>query len=380
MSGKWSTSVNIEKVKRGGVSGLINHHARDVDEKNLRHGNAQIDPSRTSQNESFIFDENGKLIESKSTQEWTERFESRLSAARSFRTNKRTGKKTPVEFRKDAVMMGAVVLQLDPDFTGEVVNMTTEKREEVRSLMLGSMLQTLVKKVGHENIVGASIHWDETHPHLHVLFTPVDDENRLRWKSFIDGKQDLSKLHDEFRNDLRAAGYDATFERIDGGKKGVDITQFKREKERQSKLKRRETEIEKLAGNVARRSKEVARGNEELQRRVSSVNEQIQDRVSELGDREKKVAAAEAELRERQLSAERVLRRVRELRNETDSYHKQMAQTVQQMRSDATLHAKNEKRRQAAEAQRQKLKQSFLDAGLAWDENSSTSGDFGLDF
>ena len=63
------------------------------------------------------------------------------------------------------------------------------------------------RKFGEENIVSFYVHLDERTPHIHCTVIPVNDQNRISWKSVFgdsksDGEKILTRLHDELEEDV----------------------------------------------------------------------------------------------------------------------------------------------------------------------------------
>ena len=56
----------------------------------------------------------------------------------------------------------------------------------------------LIGRVGRENIVSAVVHMDEKTPHLHLVFVPLTEDNRLCAKEIIGNRANLSKWQDDF--------------------------------------------------------------------------------------------------------------------------------------------------------------------------------------
>ncbi len=56
----------------------------------------------------------------------------------------------------------------------------------------------LIRRVGKENIVSAVVHMDEKTPHLHLVFVPLTEDNRLCAKEIIGNRANLSKWQDDF--------------------------------------------------------------------------------------------------------------------------------------------------------------------------------------
>jgi hypothetical protein len=53
-------------------------------------------------------------------------------------------------------------------------------------------------KVKHENIISAVVHRDEETPHMHLVFVPITDDDRLSAKDIIGGPAGCRKWQDEF--------------------------------------------------------------------------------------------------------------------------------------------------------------------------------------
>ena len=56
----------------------------------------------------------------------------------------------------------------------------------------------LINRVGKENIVSAVVHMDEKTPHLHLVFVPLTEDNRLCAKEIIGNRANLTKWQDDF--------------------------------------------------------------------------------------------------------------------------------------------------------------------------------------
>ena len=56
----------------------------------------------------------------------------------------------------------------------------------------------IVERVGKENIVSAVVHMDEKTPHLHLVFVPLTEDNRLCAKEIIGNRATLTKWQDDF--------------------------------------------------------------------------------------------------------------------------------------------------------------------------------------
>ena len=68
----------------------------------------------------------------------------------------------PVAVRKDATVCLEVILQLDPEYTGKVVDMTAEQKADVRE-KLHAMVREVQRVTGADNTVAVAEHWDRAH-------------------------------------------------------------------------------------------------------------------------------------------------------------------------------------------------------------------------
>ena len=93
--------------------------------------------------------------------------------------------------RKDAVVATEFLFTSDKDFFDKLT------KEETSSFFEKS-LEFLKNEFGEQNIISATVHLDETTPHLHSLIVPITDDGRLSMKNFLDGKKDLCKFQDRY--------------------------------------------------------------------------------------------------------------------------------------------------------------------------------------
>lgn len=95
---------------------------------------------------------------------------------------------------------------------------------------------------GKENVVSAKIHFDETAPHMHLHFVPINLENgKLQARSVMTPKK-ISKVHTEAPKYLKTYGFDIERGKGVTGKNNIkDIHKFK-----EIKIKELENEIDRL--------------------------------------------------------------------------------------------------------------------------------------
>ena len=91
----------------------------------------------------------------------------------------------PLKRRKDAVLMVEYMMTASPEWFKEA----TEKDQKD---FFNLSYNWLCDKYGRENVIVATIHNDETTPHMSAFVTPVTKDGRLSAKEFIGNKKKMS--------------------------------------------------------------------------------------------------------------------------------------------------------------------------------------------
>lgn len=106
----------------------------------------------------------------------------------------------PSKVRKNAVLGVEYMMTASPEWW------QTATAEQKRSFFAQSV-DWLKHKYGEEHIITATIHADETTPHLTAVVIPIDERGRLNARSFIGGTKDaLSRDQDSFADAVRHLG------------------------------------------------------------------------------------------------------------------------------------------------------------------------------
>ncbi|GAB3754380.1 hypothetical protein GCM10027591_03220 [Zhihengliuella somnathii] len=215
----WTVTFDAShKIKRSGAhaTNFARHIARDADQRagfSFAQRNANIDQSRTAMNYTFVNDGRGGFRKPTVTEETvverggirtknrppsaelTDYLASRLATVKA-------------KIRSDAVAMRPLILQLDPKWFEEH---NPDWREEglnpEAAKYINAQMNWAAGEFGHDNLVGGSIHLDETNPQLQLIVTPVTDDGRLSQKDFFKGPGDLKRQRKELCDALEAAGY-----------------------------------------------------------------------------------------------------------------------------------------------------------------------------
>lgn len=159
----------MEKYKRQEVSPVEEENERD---ETYQASNPQIDSSRTHLNYHVIYPMKSYL----------EIINGRLSELELKR-----------KIRSDAILMNSFIVTSDGEFFKGLH--PWEQQEFFRDCA-----EFFSDKYGEENIISAVVHMDETTPHMHLNFIPVN-EGRLSSKSLFD-RQKLAQLQTELHESV----------------------------------------------------------------------------------------------------------------------------------------------------------------------------------
>lgn len=177
-------SLNFRKHKHG-TMGLKRHNERIPGQ---RHSNKKIKPERTKDN---IFLKGDRELS------YNERINKIIK--KNVKSNKRV--------RHDAIRLVTAVVQF-----GGVEARKSSEEDKVK--MLKSTYELLKTQFGEENIVSATIHVDETNPHLHFDFVPVHD-GCLSAKKTLGERKGMFSIQDKFLEDMQNIYPEMDFQRKD---------------------------------------------------------------------------------------------------------------------------------------------------------------------
>lgn len=331
---QWSTSFRVQgrtrngvdrkqgrgRDKRAALGPMLDHALRSLDELNgapTVHSNPQIDSARTADNVVRISDGAGGFREAVAGDQISDvmqAIEDRVALARHTRTTK-DGKTVPVAVREDASLALEVVLQLDPEYTGRVVDMTDEQKADARE-KLDAMVEVLQKKAGAENVVAIAEHWDEENVHYHVFLVPLEDEKLVGSKIIGRSKQEYSAVHDQMRTALRHEGYDATFDRVDPGRGHEDVKTYKARRDREKKAAGQFREASSAEARVDQKLLDLQEQQAallEAQRELDEDRERVERKAARVDKQERQLGDSWGELRSKEARLDRQESRVHEL-------------------------------------------------------------------
>lgn len=172
--------VRVQKMTSGGVKGIEIHDLREKDHSNT---NPDIDYERTPLNYDLCPEQN---------QNFQQAVKQRIAELN-----------LPKAVRKDAIVLGQVLVTSDSDFfNGLMIKQQESRADATHSAYASGMpfspsyipsamehdytreffekaYEYLADRYGRENIISAVVHMDEGNPHMHFNFVPVTEDGRL---------------------------------------------------------------------------------------------------------------------------------------------------------------------------------------------------------
>lgn len=256
MSG-WSTTYRWGGYMRGDVRGIVNH---DLRTPGVQQSNAMVDPARTKFNVVQVTDGRGGLRDLRPGEHGVstvmDHLDTIIAGAKKntrqhkvMKRNTTTGKNEWTGAVVDE--RGRPVWVVDDD--GEPVvddeghkvplirtcaDMSVDELEDA-SRLLDVMVEEVKEQHPTCEMLFVTKHFDETHPHMQMGFVPMTQDGRIHQKSVMgaasqaEAQKRYSDKHDRMRTVLIGHGYDATFERVDDGKRHIGLAEHKREKDRE---------------------------------------------------------------------------------------------------------------------------------------------------
>lgn len=110
----------------------------------------------------------------------------------------------PDKVRKNGVRVVEYLITGSPDWLGWGTD--AEKK------FFDSAKKWLVEKHGFENVVGLSIHRDETTPHLVAYVVPIDENGKLNARGIFGGKGKMSAMQSSFADQVKELGLERGIE------------------------------------------------------------------------------------------------------------------------------------------------------------------------
>ena len=235
-------SFNMEKRKTV-TNGLARHNER---QPGMKHTNSNIKNDRTKDN----------IILVTSDLSYPKRIEKIIDEQH---TSKR-------KVRHDAVRLITTTVELGGDIRDK------SEKEQV-DFLLGTY-EYLKDTYGEKNIVHASIHVDETCPHLHFDFVPIKDGS-LNARSVVGNKKDMKTTQNKLLKTMQEKYPQHDFKRKNSTIKGVDRRIWQSIQDQKKKV---EAEIDEQISNFKRNAKIKLSEIDEHEKRVTTLENDLKQR------------------------------------------------------------------------------------------------------
>lgn len=195
------TSTKTHKTGFGGISGYIRHIDRGTDRKNnceVNHSNPDIRSDFTLENESYFRDSQGVWQRTDTSNDMLNSVNRRIEYA------KQHGARITDKGKNDTVIARPLVVQLDKELV-----------QEHSDTWVWDIMNIIEEMFGKENIVGFSVHKDETNVHLHIIFVPCFEKKKdngeikctISQTAFFKNPRQLASMHKQIRKELKNKGY-----------------------------------------------------------------------------------------------------------------------------------------------------------------------------
>lgn len=237
---------NMRKFKNADLKGQQIHNQREKES----HTNPDIDRNRAHLNYDLLHD---KRVDYKAM--INEHIEKNVETKRAI--------------RKDAVRCCSFMISASPEFFEKL---SPESERE----FFKSNLEFIQERYGKENVMYASVHKDETTPHMHVGLVPITKEKKLSAKQIFN-KVEMKQLQEAIGKHNEKFGLQRG---EPSDKKYLEIHKFKLEadKEKLKEVSLKKIEMEQAVDQISGRLDDLKKTAFEAQ-----AVDQIEERVKEKG-------------------------------------------------------------------------------------------------
>ena len=190
--------ARMQKMKAGNLGGAYKHNERVFE----THSNKDIDPSRSHLN-----------------YELTDRDRS-VSYERQIKDYVNENKISNRAIRKDAVLCDEWIITSDKSFFEKL------SEEETREFF-ETAKNYFAENYGEDNIAYASVHLDESTPHMHMGVVPFQD-GKLSSKAMFD-KEELKKIQEDLPKYMNEHGFELERGELNSEAKHKTVAEFKKD-------------------------------------------------------------------------------------------------------------------------------------------------------
>lgn len=204
--------ARMQKMKAENLVGIGNHNQR----KTKNHSNPDIDISLSKLNYDLV----------DRTQNYKTDIENFINE----------NKSTTRAVRKDAVLVNEWIISSDKDFFDNLTE------SEIENFFERSK-DYFAEKFGEKNIRYATVHLDESTPHMHMGIVPFDKDNKLSAKRVFN-RQALRDVQEELPKYLQDFQFEIARGQKGSERKNLTVPEFKKLKEEELEIKK-ELQIKK---------------------------------------------------------------------------------------------------------------------------------------
>lgn len=233
----------MAKMKAGNLTGIGNHNQR----KTENHSNKDIDIERSHLNYDLV----------NRTENYKADIENYINE----------NKSTSRAVRKDAVLINEWIITSDNNFFEDL---SDERAKE----FFVSAKEYFAENFGEENIRYATIHLDETTPHMHLGIVPFDKENKLSAKRVFDRKA-LQKIQDELPKYLKERDFDLTRGEKGSERKHLSVPEYKKAMQEKELIQKETEALKKDKNALEMKIEPLKRDVSSLENNKESLAEQI---------------------------------------------------------------------------------------------------------
>lgn len=238
---------NAQKNQMSDVKGKEREQEREGKTKNH-----MIDPSRTHLNYDFVKSDVGLYERTKERRDQLKKEGSRV--------------------QKNSVVLYSNIITIPKE---EADKMTGDEHKEY----FKSCYEYFCDRYGKDNVTSAKVHLDETTPHMHLHFLPVNKENGKLQARTVMGPRALREIHDELPRFLQSRGFDVV--RASGQKttEKLNIHEYKAREDMKQEVQAlkqqvQDLDLERIIVKAEVRTEKM-KASEEVKKVVQTVNEQI---------------------------------------------------------------------------------------------------------
>ena len=214
--------ARMQKMKAENLIGIGNHNQR----KTRNHSNPDIDTSLSELNYDLV----------NRTDNYKKDIENFINE----------NKSTTRAVRKDAVLINEWIITSDRKF---FENLSDEDTKE----FFITAKKYFAENFGEENIRYATVHLDESTPHLHMGIVPFDKDKKLSAKRVFN-REALRNVQEDLPKLLQEKGFDIKRGLEGSDRKNLTVPEFKKLKEKEKEI---EKEIDRKRNELKAYTKEI---------------------------------------------------------------------------------------------------------------------------